>query len=254
MADKEDSKARKKSLTKIKKSMEEKDFDAELATAGPMWGALLTLGDPVLGMTWMVAMGANRYMSYLNDRRTLEFLEFIKDGRFTEEDLQTEGFREGLRRTFNSFMEQRHKEKREAIKNIFREFASSTDRERFRIERMYRALDGLESDDFIAIKRLDDQVIKPQTKMRISAYERDKEQHIKSGKSLEQYLEEQHVKGFGFKQDGRYDIEAGLLEGLSNLEREGIILVIRPNGNLGTQKPTYKLTPFGVEFCKLVLE
>lgn len=247
-------KAIQQAKRKIQKRMDEKGDDAKLMAIGTMWAPFLALGDPILTIIWGVAMGANQYLGYLSDKKALEFLEFIKEGQFTEEDLQTDGFREGLRRTFDSFMKERHLEKQEAIKRIFMGYYNTEDRQRFRFERMLRAIDGLELDDFIALQRIVDMVIKPQMKMREREYEKKKAEDPKYDKSLEQYLKEQRVKGFGFKQDGKNEIVNGLLEGFSNLEREGIILTIRSQGNLGSQNSTYKLTPFGHDFCDLILE
>lgn len=223
----------------------------------PIVSDLLVLsGRPFLGLACKAVTGAWGYLEEMAKQDLYEFVELLRAGNVTDEDVRTKDFRVGMELTYDQWMKARKESKRKIVRNIFLGFAGTHDRSSFRIERMYQALDLLEEDDIILLKRLKELVINPQLQQRIEEYEKMKAHYEGEGKTLEQYLGGQGRKGYGFKQDGYNKVVEGLLEQMDNVERAGIIKTTRANSTTydGQQDITYRVTPFGVQFCEFIEE
>ncbi len=107
------------------------------AWANPAMGMLLGMtGHPLLGVAWLAAFGAFTYTSTATTKKLDKFIELLREGKFNEEDLQTEGFCEGLNVLFEAFMKARNEIKINIIRRILLGFSSTEDRQKFHLERL----------------------------------------------------------------------------------------------------------------------
>jgi hypothetical protein len=88
---------------------------------------------PGIAIAWGALKGG---VSNIRTKRAEDFILFIQNN-FNLNYFNDENFIDGLAITFDSFLKQRNKNKREIIKNIFLGFSGSENKEEFEIERMY---------------------------------------------------------------------------------------------------------------------
>jgi hypothetical protein len=92
--------------------------------------------NPAIAIAWGAIKGG---VSAVREKRTAEFLVFVQD-HCSLEQFKDEQFVDGLGLVFEAFMRERNAEKREAIKKVFNDFVSSTEKEAFEIERCFEVL------------------------------------------------------------------------------------------------------------------
>lgn len=91
---------------------------------------------------WYSAIGLyGVYMQYNQDKLN-EFIEFIRDNPniFIQNIVKTDEFKEGFLITFQEFIKARGERKREIVKRIFLGFTTASDKENFRLEKLYSTL------------------------------------------------------------------------------------------------------------------
>lgn len=130
----------------------------------PSMGMLLGMtGHPLLGVAWLVAFGAFSYVSTDSTNKLDKFVGLLKEGNFKEEDVQTEGFCEGLNVLFEAFMKARNEIKTNIIRRILLGFSSTGDRQRFHLERLCFCTNSISLETLYFLLFLKEEVV-PQLK------------------------------------------------------------------------------------------
>lgn len=111
---------------------------------------------PGLNIAWGLSKALYGAGLKLREQRALEWVEMVRDNpsAFTESILQDAKFQDGFVYALERYIREKNENKRTAMKEIFLDFALSSNQDQFELERMYHVISILNLKD-IAVPRKD---------------------------------------------------------------------------------------------------
>lgn len=109
---------------------------------------------PALNIAWGLSKALLGAGMELRQQRALEWVEMVRSNPsiFIEEILKDEKFQDGFVFALEEYIRERDEKKRRLMKKIFLGFAEEKDKERSELEKMYRVLGILNTDDLLVLK------------------------------------------------------------------------------------------------------
>lgn len=112
---------------------------------------------PGLNIAWGLSKALYGAGLKLREQRALEWVEMVRDNPsvFAEDILKDTAFQDGFVYALENFIKERSGKKRDIMKKVFLDYARSTDRENFELERFYGVLDLLNYEDIRVLRDID---------------------------------------------------------------------------------------------------
>lgn len=112
---------------------------------------------PGLNVAWGLSKALYGAGLKLREQRALEWVEMVRDNPsvFTENILKDTAFQDGFVYALENFIKERGGNKRNMMKKVFLDYATSTDREDFELERFYNVLNLLSHEDVQVLRDVD---------------------------------------------------------------------------------------------------
>ncbi|MCX6807354.1 MAG: hypothetical protein NTZ80_00900 [Patescibacteria group bacterium] len=132
--------------------MSKNNTGARAKASGILTGAVggILSCNPVSGFCWSIwKEGQDAKWKY----RVEEFMDYVSKG-LSADLLKDEQFQDGLAHLFKAFVQQRHKEKREYIKNIFTHFSYANDKANFELERLIDIVEKISINQVMILARI----------------------------------------------------------------------------------------------------
>jgi hypothetical protein len=109
---------------------------------------------PGLNIAWGLSKALYGAGLKLREQRALEWVEMVRDNpsAFTESILQDVQFQDGFVYALERYIREKNENKRTAMKEIFLDFALSSNQDRFELERMYHVISILNLKDIAVLK------------------------------------------------------------------------------------------------------
>jgi len=243
---------------------------------------------PPLAIPWAVIYGSYRLLLEIEQQKINEFVKFIRDNKtaFVKDIVETTAFKEGFVITFDQYIKQRRKEKREVIQRVFLGFTQSSDKDNFEIERLYNVVNSISLEGIEYLKFIDSDIlpvrkndIKKQAELHHSVNHHSLEKEIEILNLSDVYPVVDYVNKWiddnyspnsekvikKYKYDGKnhdvldkiYDDELPQIERKKEIISEfislGVFRIIYSGGSIGgggTNK--YTLTKFGYELISFL--
>lgn len=112
---------------------------------------------PGLNIAWGLSKALYGAGLKLREQRALEWVEMVRDNPsvFTENILKDTAFQDGFVYALENFIKERGDNKRNMMKKVFLDYATSADRKNFELERFYNVLNLLSYDDIQVLRDVD---------------------------------------------------------------------------------------------------
>jgi hypothetical protein len=192
--------------------------------------ALLSV-NPAMAVAWGAIKGG---VAEARGERAVELLTFIEQN-CTVVQFNDPSFVDGVGLTFEAYIRERNKQKRQTVKQIFLGFADAKDKERFQLERLYETTKLISNEQLVALNLFkDSNGLEVSSDDRGKTFEHDLAEGIRSLSSLGLVNVDLHVEV-----EAEEEMEGDMEDGIHGTGR--LVPILR--------KSEYaELTSFGEEF------